>query len=390
MAFSFKDLREPLILDGATGTQLQKRGMPSGVCSEQWNLAHPEAILDVQRRYVAAGCRALYAPTFCANRISLSQHGLGDRVRDYCLALVELSRKAAEGRAAVAGDLSSCGLSMGGVDAELFGRLCKNFAEQAAALEEAGVDYFGIETQVSLGEARAAVQAVKAVSDKPILVSFSLDGRGRSLCGADPASLLITMDAMGVDAFGFNCVSDFNVLRSVLETLRPLTSLPLLAKPNAGFPVEQDGRMVYQLAPEAMAEAALSFAEAGASLIGGCCGTDESHIRAISEALAAYPLREYPSPTVELYASEYKWVDFSTLFESDIVSLPVTKDYEDEAEEAADEAKMLRLSIEEPWQLETVLDCQMSVRVPLWVTIRDRQLREEFCRFYNGKAKVEE
>ena len=390
MAFSFKDLSEPLILDGATGTQLQKRGMPSGVCAEEWILAHPEAILDVQRRYVAAGCRALYAPTFGANRISLGHHGLADRVRDYNLALVELGRKAAEGRAAVAGDMSSCGLAMGGVDTELFGRLVKNFTEQASALEEAEVDYFGIETQVSLAEARAAVQAVKAVSDREILVSFSLGNNGRSLCGGDPTALLISMEAMGIHAFGFNCVSDFAMLRKLLETLRPLSALPLLAKPNAGFPVEKDGKMIYDLSAEAMAEAALSFAEAGASLLGGCCGTDESHIRAIGEALAGRPLSPLPAPAAELYASEYQWVNFAELSESDIVSLPVTKDYDDEAEEAAEEAKMLQLRIEEPWQLENVLDCQMSVRVPLWVKISDRQLREEFCRLYNGKAKVEE
>ena len=149
-AFSFRHLAEPLILDGATGTQLQKRGMPSGVCSEEWILAHPEAILDVQRRYVAAGSRAVYAPTFGANRISLSAHGLGDRVRDYNLALVELSRKATEGRAAIGGDVSPSGLAMGGTDTQLFSRLVKNFTEQAAALEEAGVDFYGVETQLSL------------------------------------------------------------------------------------------------------------------------------------------------------------------------------------------------------------------------------------------------
>lgn len=389
MAFSFKNLTEPLILDGATGTELQKRGMPSGVCGEEWILAHPEAFMDVQRRYVAAGSRAVYAPTFGANRISLAHHGLGERVRDYCLALVELSRKATDGRAAIAGDLSPCGLSMGGVDTELFGRLVKNYTEQAAALEEAGVDYFGIETQVSLAEARACVLAAKAVSDRPVLVSFTLGPGGRSLCGADPVALLISLEAMGVDAFGFNCVSDFAMLRSVIAALRPLTSLPLVAKPNAGFPCEQNGQMVYTLSPEDMAAAALSFAEAGATLLGGCCGTDDRHIRAVSEALAARPLPSCAASTAELYASEYKWVDFSALNEGDIVSLPITKDYEDEAEEAADEAKMLRLRIEEPWQLENVLDCQMSIRVPLWVSIPDRQLREEFCRLYNGKAKLD-
>ena len=149
-AFSFQTLREPLILDGATGTELQKRGMPAGVCSEEWVLAHPEAFLDVQQRYTAAGSRAVYAPTFGANRITLSGHGLGDRVRDYNLALVELSRKAAEGRAAVGGDISPCGLAMAGVDEELFARLVKNFTEQAAVLEEAGVDFYGVETQLSL------------------------------------------------------------------------------------------------------------------------------------------------------------------------------------------------------------------------------------------------
>lgn len=389
-AFSFQTLREPLILDGATGTELQKRGMPAGVCSEEWVLAHPEAFLDVQQRYTAAGSRAVYAPTFGANRITLSGHGLGDRVRDYNLALVELSRKASEGRAAVGGDLSPCGLAMAGVDEELFARLVKNFTEQAAALEEAGVDFFGVETQLSLAEARASVMAVRAVSDKPILVSFVLGSGGRSLCGGDPAALLISLEALGIDAFGFNCVSDFAVLRSALEKVRPLTALPLAAKPNAGFPQEADGKLLYTLEPQRLAEAACGFADAGAILIGGCCGTNAEHIRALSDTLACRAVSAYTAPSAELYASEYQWVDFAALNERDIVSLPITEDYEDEAEEAAGEARMLRLTIDEPWQLDSVLECQMSVRVPLWVKIRDRQLRERFCHFYNGKAKLEE
>ena len=388
--FSFQGLVSPLILDGATGTELQKRGMPSGVCSEEWILAHPEAILDVQRRYVAAGSQALYAPTFGANGITLSGHKLGDRVRDYNLALVELSRKAAEGRAAVGGDLSPCGLAMAGVDTALFGRLVKNFSEQAAALEEAGVDFFAVETQLSLAEARATVIAVKAVSDKPVLVSFVLDKNGRSLCGGDPISLLISMEALGVDAFGFNCVSDFDTLRSALTSLRPLTALPLAAKPNAGFPTERDGKLLYTLEPEKLAAAARSFAEAGASLLGGCCGTNADHIRAVSRELADCSRPAAANSPRELYASEHRWVDFAGLRETDIVSLPITEDYEDEAEEAAEEAKMLRLSIDEPWQLEAVLDCQLYVRAPLWVKIPDRQLRDQFRRCYHGKAKIDE
>ena len=389
-AFSFQNLREPLILDGATGTELQKRGMPAGACSEKWVLEHPEAFLDVQRHYAAAGSRAVYAPTFGANRITLSGHGLGDRVRDYNLALVELSRKATEGRAAVGGDISPCGLAMAGVDEELFSRLVKNFTEQAAVLEEAGVDFFGVETQLSLAEARASVMAVRAVSDKPILVSFVLGNGGRSLCGGDPAALLISLEALGIHAFGFNCVSDFGVLHSALERVRPLTALPLAAKPNAGFPQEVEGKLLYTLEPQRLAEAAAGFADAGAVLIGGCCGTDAGHISALSEALACRPVPAYSAPTAELYASEYQWVDFAALRESDIVALPITRDYEEEAEEAADEAKMLRLTVEEPWQLDSMLECQMNVRVPLWVKISDRELRERFCHFYHGKAKLEE
>lgn len=389
-AFSFQNLNTPLILDGATGTQLQKRGMPAGVCGEEWILAHPEAILDVQRRYVAAGSNAVYAPTFGANRVSLSAHKLSDRVRDYNLALVELSRKATEGRAAVGGDISPCGLAMAGVDEVLFPKLVKNFTEQAAALEEAGVDYFGIETQLSLAEARACVMAVRAVSDRPVLVSFALGNNGRSLCGGDPIALMISMEALGVDAFGFNCVSDFSMLSSVIASLRPLTGLPLVAKPNAGFPVERDGQIVYNLEPAAMAEAALSLAGAGAALIGGCCGTGPEHIQAISEALTGCKVAPDSFAERELYASEYRWVDFAALTEKDIVALPVTDDYEDEAEEAAEEAKMLRLTVDEPGQLESVLENQMSVRVPLWVKIPDRELRERFRRFYHGKAKIEE
>ena len=178
----FRDLTAPLMLDGATGTQLQKRGMPAGSCSEQWLLAHPEAI-EFQRRYVQSGSGAVYAPTFGANRALLSRHGLGGQVDEYNRRLVALSRQAVGDGVRVGGDISSTGLLYGSAGEEEFEKLFAIYREQAEALEAAGVDFFAVETQLSLNEARAAVLAVKEVSRRPILVSFTLNGSGRTFSG---------------------------------------------------------------------------------------------------------------------------------------------------------------------------------------------------------------
>lgn len=196
------ELRFPLILDGATGTQLQKRGYTGGKCAEQWVLENPEVIVRVQREYVEKGSRVIYTPTFGANRVKLESHGLLGKVREVNLRLAELSKQAAEGRAWVAGDIAPTGLFLYPLGETSFEELVDVYTEQAAALEEAGVDLFVIETMMTVAEARAALLAVKSVSRKPVFVSFTCDEHGRTLSGTDVTAALVILQGMGADAFG--------------------------------------------------------------------------------------------------------------------------------------------------------------------------------------------
>lgn len=378
-----------LVLDGATGTQLQSRGMPAGCCVERWVLDHPEAILEIQRSYVLAGAGAVYAPTFGANRAVLGRHGLGDRVAEYNRRLVDLSRKAAADRAMVGGDLSTTGLLMPPAGETSFGDLEGIFREQAEALEQAGVDFFAVETQLTLGEARAAVTAIRQVSRKPVLCSFPFDRGGRTLCGGDLRGILVSLEALGIDAFGINCVGDLDALEEMLAVLRPYTALPLLAKPNAGMPVTRAGRTEYRLPPETLEEHARRFIRRGADILGGCCGTREEHVRALCRAAEAEPLPGRPVPEETWYACEYSVVPDS-LPAGQVAAVSLDGEFEDNAREAVlDGARMLRVVLEEEGQLEELLEAQGLVKVPLWVRCSQGAMRARFLREYSGKAKMD-
>ena len=246
-------LPAPILLDGATGTELYKRGMPHGVCTEQWVLEHPDALLELQRAYVDAGSQVLIAPTFGANRVTLARYGLSGQVSVYNRRLAALTRKAAGGKARVAGDLAPTGKSIVPFGDASFEELVDIYTEQAAALEAAGVDLFLLETTMTMAEARAAVLACKSVSAKPVWVTFTCDENGRTLSGTDVLAALIVMQGMGVDAFGLNCCAGPAEMLEQLRRLTPYASVPLIAKPNAGLPQMVDGRAVYRCTPEELA-----------------------------------------------------------------------------------------------------------------------------------------
>ena len=278
----------PFLLDGATGTQLQKRGMPIGFCTERWVLEHPDDVIDFQIEYLHAGSGAVYAPTFGCNRPTLKKYGLENRVREYCLELVAVSRKAVQksGKSAlIGGDISPCGLYIEPLGENRFEDVVAVFTEQAAALDEAGVDFFAVETQLSLIEAQAAVTGIHAVSDKPILVTFSCNNQGLSFWGENLADIAVELEELGIDSFGINCCGDLTLLTNILREISEKTSLPLIAKPNAGIPRIENDVMRYDMSPGELAAAIPGLYEAGARFFGGCCGTTAAHIAAISEAL---------------------------------------------------------------------------------------------------------
>lgn len=265
----------PLLLDGATGTQLQARGMPRGVCTEAWVLSHPEALLSLQRSYVDAGAQVLLAPTFGASPAALERFGLAHRTAEYNEALAALTRQAAEGRALVAGDLAPAGLALAPAGTADFEALVDNYKVQVGALRRAGVDLYVAETMVTLAEARAAVLAVtEADPGKPILVSFYCDDEGRTPDNTDMLAALTVVQGMGAAAFGLNCVSP-EVLGEQLERLSPYADIPLLAMPGFLQPTGDD----------ALALWAGRYAELGVRLFGGCCGTTPEQIAALRVAL---------------------------------------------------------------------------------------------------------
>ncbi|MDK2810781.1 MAG: 5-methyltetrahydrofolate--homocysteine methyltransferase [Petroclostridium sp.] len=282
-----KYLRENImILDGATGTQLQKKGMPRGVCPEQWVIEHPEVIVEVQKEYVKAGSNAVYTCTFGGNRIKLNEFGLGDKVIEMNRKLAQLSREAVGPKGFVAGDLAPTGEFVRPVGEMSFEELVDIYKEQVQGLLEGGVDFFVIETMMDIQEARAALLAVKESCDLPVCVSMTFNEDGRTLTGTDPVTALITLQSLGADAVGCNCSTGPQAMLDVIAAMRANAKVPLLAKPNAGLPKLVDGKTVFDMDAGTFGKYVKPFIDLGVNLIGGCCGTSPEYIEQIRQNTA--------------------------------------------------------------------------------------------------------
>lgn len=270
-------------LDGATGSNLMKAGMPVGVCPEQWILEHEDALVSLQQAYVRAGSNIVYAPTFTANRIKLAEYGLENDIKEINVRLVKLSKKAVGGRALVAGDLTMTGKQlkpMGPLELE---ELIEVYKEQIRYLEEAGADLLVIETMMSLQETRAAAIAAMEVSNLPVMATLTFETDGRTLFGSDAASAAIALTSLHVDAIGANCSTGPDKMCEVIRTMREVTELPLIAKPNAGLPsLDDEGMTVYDMDSDTFAKEMVQVVESGASILGGCCGTTPEYIEKLA------------------------------------------------------------------------------------------------------------
>lgn len=274
-----------LRLDGATGTELVKRGMPPGICPEAWILDNPDALIDVQRSYAAAGSDILYAPTFGGNPFKLAEFGLADRTEELNFELARLSRKAVPEKL-VFGDIAPTGQLIEPYGELSFDEAVKSYQRQIRALlASGGIDGFAIETMMDLQEARAALIAIRELSDLPALVTLTFEPGGRTLTGVHPVSALVTLQELGADSFGCNCSTGPEEMAALIRTLKPYAKIPLAAKPNAGMPHLDGDTTRFELDPEAFASSASSLIDAGANLIGGCCGTTPEHIRCLSERI---------------------------------------------------------------------------------------------------------
>jgi len=270
-----------LVLDGATGTELQKRGMPLGVCPEQWVLDNPGVLVAIQKEYRDAGSDVVYTCTFGGNRIKLAEFGLGDKTREINQCLAELSRKAMGKDGLVAGDLAPTGQFIKPFGNVPFEDAVDVYKEQVRGLLDGGVDFFVIETMMDIQEARAALLAVKESCDLAVCVSMTFDQAGKTLTGTDPVTALITLQALGADAVGCNCSTGPQDMLNIISAMRPYARIPLLAKPNAGLPKLIDGKTVFDMMPDKFGSFMLSFISQGVGLIGGCCGTSPEYIKQI-------------------------------------------------------------------------------------------------------------
>jgi len=275
-------LEQVRILDGASGTLLQKTGMPIGVCPEKWAVQNPGSIIKIQKEYIEKGSEIIYTFTLGGNGLKLKEFGVEDAYR-INRELAALSKKAAGGRAFVAGDIAPTGQLMEPFGMYTFEEIVDVYKEQVKGLLDGGVDLFVIETMMDIQEARAALLAVKETCDLPVIATMTFERGGHTINGTDPLTALVTLQSLGADAVGCNCSTGPKQMLGIIKKLKPFAKVPLVAKPNAGMPKLVNGVTVFDMGDDEFAGYAEPLIEAGVNLIGGCCGTSPAYISKVSK-----------------------------------------------------------------------------------------------------------
>ncbi len=283
----FKKLLEKkvLILDGATGTELQNSGLPQGACPELWVSKNPDKLIDIQGKYVKAGSNAVYTCTFGANRLKLKEFVKEPKVEELNRRLARISREAVDGKAFVAGCIGPTGTFVEPFGDLPFEEAVGVFGEQAKGLLKGGVDFFVIETMMDVQEARAALIAIREICDLPVIVSMTYTEQGQTLTGTPPETALVTLQSLGASAVGCNCSVGPLGMLSLVMAMKPFATVPILAKPNAGLPKIVNGKTVFDMDPDEFASFAPQLIKAGVNIIGGCCGTNPEYISKLKAAV---------------------------------------------------------------------------------------------------------
>ncbi len=417
------DIREYMkqgfvLLDGATGSNLQEHGMKAGECPELWILEHPDVFVELQKKYIEAGSDVLYAPTFTCNRIKLAEYGLETKVEEMTQKLVALSRRAIEESQTdrdiyIAGDMTMTGEQLEPIGALPFEELIDVYKEQVAALKKAGVDLFAVETMMSLQECRGAVLAIKETcgEELPILVTLTFQEDMRTLFGTNPETAAIVMEAMGVDAVGVNCSTGPDRMIELVERMRRVTSIPLVVKPNAGLPKLQDGKTVYSMGPEEFAEAMLPLTELGATILGGCCGTTPAHIQCLREKVAGKKVVLPEKKMVRALTNERNFVELDLDGSFSIVGERINPTGKKELqaqlregslelvasmaeEQVSHGAKILDVNMgmngidEKEMMIKAIQELTLCVDVPLCIDSSYVDVVEQALRIYPGRALI--
>ena len=415
---TFKELvhKKTVILDGATGTNLSKAGMPMGECTEKWVLAHPEVLQKLQSAYIEAGTEIIYAPTFQANAIKMEEYGEADKVAEMNRALIDVTKTIAGEDTLIAGDMTMTGKQLLPLGPISFEQLVNCYAEQAKALEEGGVDLFVVETMLSVQEARAAVLGIRQVSKLPVMVTLTFDESGRTLYGTDPLTALVTLQNLEIDAFGMNCSAGPEALLSHVKAMKPYAHVPLITKANAGLPEMVEGQAVFAMKPEIFAKRSADLVEAGASIVGGCCGTTPDHISALVAELNERNLMQHPDRTFKaeitcpMVTTERKLYTFDSFTEVTVdrrinasENTELAEDFADgmmdtlydlidEALDEEDDIVCLDIDSDDynPCDIvEEVIQNLAQLTAPAMISTTDMTLLEKYLRLYPGRALVE-
>ncbi|MDY3910103.1 MAG: homocysteine S-methyltransferase family protein [Eubacterium sp.] len=415
------DFREYLnagfvILDGATGTNLQKAGMKSGDCPEQWIVEHPDVFIELQKQYIEAGSDVLYTPTFTSTSIKLAEYGLEQEQETLIHELVGLTKEAirrsgTSRRIYMLGDISMTGQQLEPVGTLPFEELVDVYKQEVSLLAKEGVDGFAIETMMSLQECRAALLAVKETCDLPALVTLTYQEDGRTLYGTSPETAVVVMQAMGADAVGINCSSGPDRMVSAVKKMAEFAKVPLIVKPNAGLPELVDGETVFDMKPDEFVKSMMALVDAGASVLGGCCGTTPEYIKKLRTALNGKTVVKREKMPVRALSTERNLtpisLDGSFMIVGERINPTGKKELQaqlregkldmvlDMAEEQISHgARILDVNMgmngidEEEMMVKAVNELTMTVDVPLSIDSSYVKVVEHALRIYPGRALI--
>jgi len=281
---SYINKHKTIVTDGATGTNLQARGLPAGIAPEIWLLEKPDEIIRLHKNFIQNGSDIILTCSFGGNRIRLAHAGLAEKIVTVNQTAVNLARKSVEDqKTLVAGSMGPTGEMMEPIGTLRETEVFEIYKQQAQILIDSGVDLLIVETQYDLIEAKTAIQAIRSISDIALICSFSYDRGKRTMMGVKPEQVAETFKGSGIQAIGINCGNSLESNFDVLHSIRLMTDLPIWYKPNAGAPVtDEQGTVQYTISTEEMGSLAKQWIENGAKFVGGCCGTSPEHLGAIA------------------------------------------------------------------------------------------------------------
>jgi 5-methyltetrahydrofolate--homocysteine methyltransferase len=418
----FRELIEAriVIADGATGSNLQKRGMPAGVSPEKWILDNPRALIELQREFLEAGSDILLAPTFTANRIKLAEYGLEDKIEEINQGLVALTKEAIKEYRErskstrdiyIAADLTMTGNMVYPLGTMPFEELVEIYKEQLSYLLPTGIDLVVVETMMSLQECRAALLAVKESCELPVIISMTFQENGRTLYGTDPKTAVIVLQSMGADAIGINCSTGPDKMRNILREMKEYAYVPIMLKPNAGIPKLVEDKTVFPMGPEEFAQEMEKLMDDGASIVGGCCGTTPEHIRLLVERARARKVQPIPTKHIRALTTDRSTVElpFSGSFvivgerinptgKKDLQAQLREGKYELLAQMAAEQAELgasiLDINVgmngidEKEVMLAAIFEALEASKLPLSIDSSTVSVIEAALRVYPGRALI--